>query len=293
MPVVDDAARLVLAVAAPVLLAPLAGCLLLDGVSGPRGRRHGRALSLASGLAAVAVVAAVVVALLHAGVAWASAAAVLAVVASWVGGLFLAVLAHPVVCSARHRRRAPDVVVVLGTKLGPGGRVPTLLAHRLDRATAIWRAACERGRTIPLVVTGGAVAGSPTSEAGAMARYLTSHAVPADCVLVEDRATTTDENLLLAAELIAARVPAATSGGRAAPLEVAVVTNTFHTFRTARTATRLHVPARVHGAPTPWHVLPAASLRELGVLLGGRRPAHVAGCGLLAAAAVLAVVLGH
>ncbi|HET8602070.1 MAG TPA: YdcF family protein [Segeticoccus sp.] len=304
---VGDVARVVLAVAAPLLLAPLVGCLLLDGLAGPHRRRHGRALSLAGAVLAAVVLVLDDLALLHSSTGIASGAAVVAVLACWVGVVFLAVLLHPLVCRLRSRAVVPEVVVVLGSKLTREGQVPPVLACRLDRAAALWRGACDEGREVTVVVSGSAVAGRPVSEAAAMATYLVAHGLPAGCLLLEGRATTTDENLLLSSRLVVAR-----SGGRraseqrgpdrggrgvgrrgdGAPPRLAVVTSTFHTFRTARAAARLHVPARVWAAPTPWSLVPAASLRELGILLRERLPVQLAGCATLALAAVLTITWG-
>ncbi|HET7304407.1 MAG TPA: YdcF family protein [Segeticoccus sp.] len=281
---VDDVARLVLAVAAPLLLSPLVACLLLDALAGGRHRRQQRTRSLLGAGSSVAALALLVAALLLGGRALAGVAGAVAAAAVWVGAVFLTVLAHPWTAARRRADELADVVVVLGTKLGPGGRVPPLLAHRLERAVALWRAVDGPARGVPLVVTGAAVPGSHTSEAAAMARHLVAQGVPSGCVLVEDHATTTEENLRLGSRLASER---ATASGSAAP-RVAVVTNTFHTFRTARTAARLHLRCRVRAAPTPWDLLPAASVRELSILLGERLPVHVLVGAVLAALAVLA-----
>ena len=70
--------------------------------------------------------------------------------------------------------RHADFVVVLGAGLLDGGRVPPLLASRLDRGHAVYRGLAARGNDPVLIVSGGKGSDERVSEADAMARYLTA-----------------------------------------------------------------------------------------------------------------------
>ena len=114
--------------------------------------------------------------------------------------------------------------------LGAGLRKDTpsdLLRRRLDAAFAYWQEHPE----VVIAVTGGQGNGETIPEGVAMARYLEAKGVPAEQIVVEQKSTSTEENLLFAKELLAQR-------GIGADEPMAVVTNAFHCYR-ARCYARL------------------------------------------------------
>ncbi|MBY8849386.1 YdcF family protein, partial [Saccharothrix sp. MB29] len=110
------------------------------------------------------------------------------------------------------------------------------------------------------------------SEAAAMRDYLVRRGVPDDRVLVEDRSTTTEQNLAYSARVLAEHG----WQGRAVG-----VTNNFHVFRAAVTARRLRLRMQILGAPTAAYFLPSAFLREFAALLVQNKVGHTVACGLL------------
>jgi uncharacterized SAM-binding protein YcdF (DUF218 family) len=147
-------------------------------------------------------------------------------------------------------------VVVLGSGL-EGGRVSAVLAGRLDRAAAVHRAAA--GGSPVLVLSGGAKAAGGPTEAAVMAAYLRSRGVPAEDLLLEERSTTTEENLAFSAALLT---------DRAVPPSFVVVTSDFHVCRVSALGRRLRLPVRVVAARTPLAVRIPAALREVRLSLG-------------------------
>jgi uncharacterized SAM-binding protein YcdF (DUF218 family) len=177
----------------------------------------------------------------------------------------------------RHRVRPdPAAVVVLGSGL-VGGTVPQLLAHRLDAAADAWREERDRGHDPLLVPSGGQGDDEPMAEGVAMTAYLVAHGIPPQSVATEDRATTTEENLLLSREILRSR---GLWGGAG---YLRVVTSNYHVGRAALLTRRLGIDADVTGGPTAWYFLPSAFLREfLGALTLHPRT-NLAGLGLWAA----------
>jgi uncharacterized SAM-binding protein YcdF (DUF218 family) len=109
-----------------------------------------------------------------------------------------------------------------------------------------------------IITSGGRGSDEETTEAAAMASYLIAAGVPAERILLEDRSTTTRENLVNSRELMIARDPG---------YRCLLVTNNFHAFRTALIAREVHVNGQVVGAPTAWYYLPSATIREfVGIL---------------------------
>ncbi|MFT3876009.1 MAG: YdcF family protein [Propioniciclava sp.] len=139
-------------------------------------------------------------------------------------------------------------VIVLGSGL-IGDRVPPLLASRLDAGIA---AADAQHPPAVIIPTGGKGSDEKLPEGVAMARYLREHGVDDARIVVEDRARNTRENLQFSRALMP---------DPEAP--VAVVTNSYHVFRTALLTRALGMrKARVVGAKTAAYFVPSAFIRE-------------------------------
>lgn len=148
-------------------------------------------------------------------------AAVLVFVTSYLGGVFVAFLVYSLVYVRMSFETRPEAVVVLGSKT-IHGQVPPLLRSRLDTALRVYRSTAATGRAPLLIPSGGQGEDETRSEGAAMAEYLLDQgADPAD-VRPEEQATTTRENLLLAAAV-------QREAGRAGP--AIAVTNNYPTLR--------------------------------------------------------------
>jgi len=159
--------------------------------------------------------------------------------------IFLAVYGN-----AGHVNYNEDVVIVLGAGLR-NGEVGGHLANRLDTALDY----LQRNPQAMVIVCGGLGANQPVTEAEAMARYLIARGVPPENIFLEDRSTTTYENLAFAKEMLDKHFP---NGFRAA-----LVTNDFHIFRASVLAQQKGIDANPLGAPTPWHGFTVNYLREM------------------------------
>jgi uncharacterized SAM-binding protein YcdF (DUF218 family) len=155
------------------------------------------------------------------------------------------------------RRPTPVAIVVLGSGLVEGS-IPRLLARRLDAAIALRRTEEQAGRRPPLVPSGGQGDDEPTSEGAAMTAYLLEGGLDEHDVITEDRATSTEENLLRSRALLEER-------GLTGHLRV--ITSGYHAGRAALIARRLELDADVSGARTAWYFVPSAFLREFVAVL--------------------------
>ena len=116
-----------------------------------------------------------------------------------------------------------DYVVVLGAQVR--GDVPSrALRRRLEKADAY---AVENPDTI-LVLTGGQGTGENISEAECMRRYLTEHGIPEDRLILEDRSTSTRENLVNA-DLLTGCMGKRTG----------ILSNNFHIYRAVKMAEKM------------------------------------------------------
>jgi uncharacterized SAM-binding protein YcdF (DUF218 family) len=169
--------------------------------------------------------------------------------------------------------RGADFVVVLGSGLIGGDRVPPLLASRLDRGRQLHQALAARRKTSPmLIVSGGKGADERVSEAEAMASYLIERGVPADFVTREDQSRSTEENLTFSKAIMERLRPR---------YRCIVVTSNYHVFRAAVIARRLGVNGQVTGARTAGYYWPSATLREFIAVFLSYKVVNLAICALI------------
>ncbi|MFI9505302.1 YdcF family protein [Nocardia sp. NPDC052566] len=266
----------------PLLVLVLAGLLIANGVQMVRreGLRIANLLSMGLGVALLIPYVLLAAALFTDNLWIVVLLASVTMVISYVGFVFVAFLFYSLFYGALPYRAGMDAIVVHGSGL-LGSRVPPLLASRLDRAIQVYRAEVAAGRHPLIVTSGGKGSDESISEAAAMAGYLAERGIPADSVVLEDRSTTTRENLLYTRELL---------GQRGASTRMVLVTSNFHILRTAILARGLGLDAEVTGARTAFYYLPSAILREFAAILVANKWVNAIACVILFALPLLAVI---
>ncbi|MBF0912906.1 MAG: YdcF family protein [Atopobium sp.] len=203
----------------------------------------------------------------------------------WFSFTFVALLLYSWVYRLLPRRRQYDYIIIHGAGLD-GPRPTPLLAGRIDKALELWNKQHQHGK---FVVSGGQGADEIVSEAQAMRDYLLEKGVPAAAILMEDKSTTTWENLRYSLAIInadRATGVGATSAATVASRDVttaasdastsdasgtaasrddfttAVVTSDFHVFRCAEYAHNLGIKADGIGSHTKGWYWPTAFIRE-------------------------------
>ena len=142
----------------------------------------------------------------------------------------------------------PQVMVILGCRVMPGGTPSILLQDRLNTALNYW----EDHRDITVVVSGGQGQNEPKSEAQCMAEVLMDSGIPGDQILQEDRSSNTMENLVFTRDLLMEE------GIDVRETDILVVSNGFHLTRARMLAERFgygsvstladpttHLPSRI------------------------------------------------
>ncbi|WP_318208036.1 MULTISPECIES: YdcF family protein [unclassified Streptomyces] len=237
----------------------LAGLLTANGVKMVRkeGRRPANLLSLLAGLGMFGVMILAVAAAATDSWALQILVVTLLLVLGYVSFLFVCFVGYAFLYGRMRIRRDADYVVVLGSGLIGGRRVPPLLASRLDRGREVHEtlAAYERrdGGAPVLVVSGGQGPDEEVPESHAMADYLVERGFPPGALLREDRSRTTEENMIFSKELMERDRPGSSC---------VIVTNNFHAFRAAILARRSGVNGQVVGSPTAAYFWPSATIRE-------------------------------
>ena len=203
----------------------------------------------------------------------------------WFSFTFVALLLYSWIYRILPRRRQYDYIIIHGAGLD-GPRPTPLLAGRIDKALELWNKQHQHGK---FVVSGGQGADEVVSEAQAMRDYLLDKGVSADAILMEDKSTTTWENLRYSLAIInadRATGVGATSAATVASRDVttaasdastsdasgtvtssgdfttAVVTSDFHVFRCAEYAHNLGIKADGIGSHTKGWYWPTAFIRE-------------------------------
>ncbi|MFF5436508.1 YdcF family protein [Streptomyces achromogenes] len=266
-------------------LAVLLVCCLLIG-NGVRmvrkeGSRPGNLLTLVAGLGLLSLLLLTVVAYVAELRSLAAAVVLAALITSYFVCLFVCFGVYGYVYSHLPAPSGLDYIIVLGSGLVGGDRVPPLLAGRLDRAHALFQAQQARDGGPVLITSGGQGPDEAVPEAHAMAGYLAARGVPAECLLREAESATTEENL---------RNSKALMDERGTGYRCAIVTNDFHALRTAFIARSMGIDAHVLGSPTASYFRPSATMREFAAVVLHHRWIHLAVCLFLALACWLIVL---
>lgn len=273
-----SARLLLLALVLLVALGPFvaAGYLVVNGITMARreGIRPANLLSLLAGLGIFTVIGVDIVADRVGSVKLSLFSSVTVLLSGYLSFLFVSYVIYAFVYGRLAVYGNADFVVVLGSGLKNGGRVPPLLASRLERGRSVYEALVSRGAAGPvLIVSGGKGGDERVSEAEAMARYLTERGFPADRLAREDRSRTTEENLLFSKAIMDRSRP----GSRCV-----IVTSSFHAFRAAIIARRVGINGQVTGAPTAGYYWPSAMLREFAAVFLSYKTVNFCVCALIA-----------
>ncbi|MER5761764.1 YdcF family protein [Streptomyces sp. NPDC002082] len=278
------------AVVALVFLVPALGTIALGffliGNAVTVIRKEGRRpalLSFAAGMGIFALIAFVLTLGNRGSQAWDAVVVGVVLLAGYVSFLFLCFLAYAFLYGRITVHGDVDFVVMLGSGLIGGDRVPPLLASRLRKGREIHDAQIARGGRVPLLLTsGGKGSDEKLAEARAMADWLIAEGVPQEHVRLEDRSRTTEENLLYSRTVMEAADPG---------YRCVVVTNNFHAFRAAMMARKAGVNGQVLGSPTAKYFWPSATIREFVAVFWEHKIVNLGICGaIVALTAALAAV---
>jgi uncharacterized SAM-binding protein YcdF (DUF218 family) len=254
----------------------VAGYLVLNGFTMVRreGWRPANLLSLLAGLAVFGLIAFLIAALRTRDPDLTVSFAIIVLLSGYISFLLVSYVIYAFVYGRITGLRRADFVVVLGSGLAGGDRVPPLLAGRLERGLRVRQTLARRRQAAApvVIVSGGKGSDEQISEAEAMARYLIGRGLPADQIIREDQSRTTEENLTFSQAIMARSVPG---------YRCIIVTSNYHVFRAAIIARRLRVNGQVTGARTAGYYWPTAMLREFAAVFLSYKLVNFAICVLI------------
>jgi uncharacterized SAM-binding protein YcdF (DUF218 family) len=143
-----------------------------------------------------------------------------------------------------------DYVIILGSGI-KGTELSLTLKQRLDASLDYIR---NRPQT-PIIVSGGQGPGESIPEALAMKNYLVEQGITPAQVIMEDKSTSTQENMAFSKKII-------DEAGLEHP-EIMIVTSDYHMFRSKYLAAKNGYAAEYGiSAPSPGYLKPINMIRE-------------------------------
>ena len=179
-------------------------------------------------------------------------------------------LASTILCAwlaSRHvPKHAMDYLVILGCGIRADGTPCPLLAGRVDKALAFDESRVAMGDApATFVPSGGQGPDEPVSEAQSMGTYLAGKGVSPERIVLEDRSTTTRENMAFSREVIEHHADRSVN-----ELSIGFSTTNYHVFRGYVCAHQAGMAVEGMGAKTKYYFWPNAFLREFVGLLVAR-----------------------
>lgn len=141
-----------------------------------------------------------------------------------------------------------STVIILGCKVK--GERPSLMLNKRINAAYEYLSANPDAMCI---VSGGQGSDELISEAECMKRVLVEKGIAKERIIMEDKSTSTDENLRFSLEIMQKN---GLNGS------VTIVTSEFHQLRAKMIASNYHLKSYAVSAPTAWYLLPTYWVRE-------------------------------
>ncbi len=172
-----------------------------------------------------------------------------------------------------------DYIIILGCAIAKNGKPLPLLRGRIDRALQFAKEQYEKTGKMPkFVPSGGKGDDECISEAESMKIYLMSQGVGEDKILVENKSTSTLENMKFSKALIEKD-----GCGK----NIIFSTTNYHILRSGIYANQAGMNAQGIGSKTKWYFWPNAFVREFFALLANQKKGHAVNALVLLAISII------
>ena len=160
-----------------------------------------------------------------------------------------------------------DFIIILGCSIRKDGTPYPLLKGRIDRAMKFAEDQFKAtGNQAVFIPSGGKGDDEVISEAESIRNYLTEHGIDEKNILIENKSTSTAENIRFSKQIIDSVKENA---------KVIFSTTNYHVFRSGIYARREGLKAEGIGSKTKSYFWPNAFVRELIALFAERKKAHL------------------
>lgn len=192
--------------------------------------------------------------------------------------------------SHRHiPKKEMDYIIILGCGLREDGTPIPLLQGRIDRALWLYnRQLKKKGTEMMFVCSGGQGPDEIISEALSIKNYLLSKGIREELILIEDKSTSTYENMKYSREVIEAYKE---KNGINKMQNIAFSTTDYHVFRSGYLAGRLGINAEGIGSRTKWFFYPNALIREFVANISNQRIKHSVNSLIISAVCVMICIV--
>ncbi|MCR4716528.1 MAG: YdcF family protein [Lachnospiraceae bacterium] len=203
------------------------------------------------------------------------------------------ILIGTIILAIRVARHTPkedqDYVLILGCMIKKDGSLTKLLKGRADKAIEYSKIQKKRSdKDIIFVPSGGQGSDEIISEGEAIKNYLISEGIDESHILLEDKSTSTEENLKFSKALIDEHYKANSSSDKEA--KIAFSTTNYHVLRAGMLATSMGIRATGLGARTVSYFWINAFIREFIATLVVEKKRHVLVIGMLLLISILSVI---
>lgn len=167
-----------------------------------------------------------------------------------------------------------DYIIILGCNIRKNGDLTPLLKGRVDRAIKYaWEQEIAAKKPVKFVPSGGHGKNEVTSEGEAMERYLLTHGVEKNEIIVENHSANTYENFKNSRALIEQLDDTA---------RIAFSTTNYHVYRSGLIAKRMGLNVEGVGSRTKWYFWPNGFVREFIAILKMEKTLHIISIAILA-----------
>jgi uncharacterized SAM-binding protein YcdF (DUF218 family) len=195
-------------------------------------------------------------------------------------------LVATLLCNFARPKLNQQYIIVHGSGL-IDGKVTPLLAGRITRAIEFYNRQKEVTEAPKLVLSGGQGCNEPRSEASAMMEYACSLGIPRGDILLEDKSTSTQENMMFSKQIMDKHA----WGKR---YNCVFVTSNYHILRTGLYARIARLQCDGIGSGTALYYLPNALIREYIAYVVMHKKRHVTlACTIFLVSVAMSVILQY
>ena len=174
-------------------------------------------------------------------------------------------------CNIRAAKHIPefdkDFIIILGSKINKDGTLTPLLKARVDKAIDFGNKQYEKTKKkIIYVPSGGKGKDEVIAEALAIKKYLIEKGIKEKQILIEDKSTSTFENMRFSKEKI---------DGVNIDAKISFSTTNYHVFRSGVIANEQGIDCDGIGSKTKWYFYTNALIREFIANLVQERKKHI------------------
>lgn len=174
-------------------------------------------------------------------------------------------------CNVKAAKHIPDFdkdyVIILGSKINSDGTLPPLLKGRCDKAIEFGKKQYENNKKkIIYLPSGGKGSDEVISEAEAMKKYLLEQGISEDQIVIENKSTSTIENMKFSKNIINKNNNSA---------KISFSTTNYHVFRSGVIACEQGLDCEGIGSKTKWYFYTNALIREFIANLVQERNSHI------------------